>query len=225
MASPSTPKNILAIESAIADGSIAVIREGHPMLEHVANGASRAERILSIVEGLLGEAGISPGDLDVVAVSTGPGSYSGIRIGMSIALGLRDALGLKCVGVPVLSAMSHVAQADEPLICAVPVGKGDIAWQSFESRGEDGRRKQSDARLGSVPSFASALEAAVGSTLFAHEEVLVRVKDRMPDDLRLLDAGRGLAKFVGRFALQGTNGDDSMHPIYLRNQEVANRSF
>jgi len=95
--------NILSIESAVAGGSVALFSvERGTILRHDGNDCSRAEKIISVVRSLLEEAGLTLPDLNMIAASTGPGSYSGIRIGLSTALGLTSALNIPIVGVSVL---------------------------------------------------------------------------------------------------------------------------
>ena len=211
--------NILAIESAVADGSIALIRDGEPSIVHEGNGASRAERILPIISELLEVGGISKHQLELIAVSRGPGSYSGIRIGMSIAQGLRDALAIPCVGVPVLTAMGAGFPAGTPAVCAVPVGKNDVGWQLFDA-GFEVRPPQ----LTSLTTFLSMLAAASGRTLFASHDILIRVEASLAD-VASLDAGKNLAEYVGRFAARSDAVGETMHPIYLKNQDSPPRAF
>ena len=218
--------NILAIESAVADGSIAIIRDHEPALVHAGDGASRAGRILPIISALLKQAGVSKDELDLIAVATGPGSYSGIRIGMSTALGLRDSLGTRSVGISVLAAMSSAVPANGPAICAVPVGKNDVAWQPFGPAAGGHREATAKARLSRSSTFALQLGGFHDSVLFAPGEVLACIKGSRPDDLLCMDSGTALAEYIGRFAAAGggENGD-SMNPIYLRNQDAPTRSF
>ena len=100
-------QTILAIESAIGDGSISLWRGATKgSLETSDSNASRAEKIISEIDALLHNASVSKGELDLIAVSVGPGSYSGIRIGVSTALGLGHALGIPVTGVSALEALA-----------------------------------------------------------------------------------------------------------------------
>jgi tRNA threonylcarbamoyl adenosine modification protein YeaZ len=213
--------NILAIESAVADGSMALLHNGGPAKLHNGNGAARAERILPIVSKLLDDAGISKHQLDLIAVSTGPGSYSGIRIGMATALGLRDALGIPCVGISVLTAMASAFREVTRRICAVPVGKNDIGWQLFDS---DPTADAAPPQVSSFSTFVTVLSSHKDSTLFAPDEVLVRVKARLHECV-CFDAGTNLAEYIGQRAATSVTTAESMHPIYLRNQDGPARAF
>jgi tRNA threonylcarbamoyladenosine biosynthesis protein TsaB len=217
--------NVLAIESAVGEGSIAILRDGSPIAVHEGEGASRAERILPIIAALLQRSKLSNADIDLIAVSAGPGSYSGIRIGMATALGLRDSLGVRSVAISVLEAMSDAAPTDRPLQCAVPVGKNDIAWQSFGSKASGTRVAVSEPSLSSVATFTSHLAVVEPSDLFAHTEALDRIKGSISERVVCVDAGTTLANYLGQFAAGGTTAAGSMRAIYLRNQDATRRSF
>ncbi len=217
-------RNILSLESAVAGGSIALITEGHRgVIKREGNDSSRAEKIIPAIVDVLAEGNLTVSDLDMIAVSTGPGSYSGIRIGLATALGLGNALNAPCVGVSVLEAMAHMAGSDAPLIAAIPVGKGDVAWQPFESE-TDGRRKAStQSELVSVSTFVDNLKLFPGFTVFAQTDLLRRIVQLVPETTPLIDAGTGLAEFVGRFAALQKEPGRQAQPIYLRNRDASIR--
>jgi tRNA threonylcarbamoyl adenosine modification protein YeaZ len=160
----------------------------------------------------------------MIAASTGPGSYSGIRIGLATALGLTSALNIPIVGVSVLEAMANAAECTTPVIAAVPVGKSDVAWQHFETRGNGNRRSQEDPVLMSSASFIDNLKLMPDSTLYAHSELLERLAGLFPTNTASIDAGISLAEYVGRFASSVENAAKSLHPMYLRNSDTAFRT-
>lgn len=218
-------KNILSIESAVAGGSVALFSaDRQTILRHDGNECSRAEKIISVVGSLMEEAGLTLPDLTMIAASTGPGSYSGIRIGLSTALGLTSALNIPIVGVSVLEAMANAAECTTPVVAAVPVGKTDVAWQIFGIRENSSRRSHENPVLMSSASFIDNLKLMPDSTLYAHSELLERLAGRIPDNIALIDAGIGLAEYVGRFASALENAPATPQPIYLRNSDTAFRT-
>ena len=89
MATVDEPYYLLAIESAIAGGSIALFKDDYIVCgASGGNFVSRAEDLLPRIIDLLGDAGITVGQLKRVAVSLGPGSYTGLRIGIATVMGL-----------------------------------------------------------------------------------------------------------------------------------------
>jgi tRNA threonylcarbamoyladenosine biosynthesis protein TsaB len=71
-------------------------------------------RLMPNVDGLLGDAGRSPHDLDAVVISLGPGSFTGLRIGMAAAKSVAHVLGKPIVGVPTMDVLAHGASAARP---------------------------------------------------------------------------------------------------------------
>ena len=211
----------LSIESAVGGGSIALLRAGE-MVAHRSEGndSSRAEKLLSTIDDLLSEAGVAMRDLEVIAVSIGPGSYSGIRIGVSTALGLSRALGIECVGVSVLDAMAHANDIHRDFIAAIPVGKNDIAWQYF-SEVADGEKTTTGPELLPVPEFIDVFSRDyTGTDLLAHVDLVPRLDGKIPSSIRLRTVGPGMAEFVGKLALSEHRLPAPLHPIYLRNSRA-----
>jgi tRNA threonylcarbamoyladenosine biosynthesis protein TsaB len=215
--------NILAIESAVAGGSVAVIRgQEDTVATREGLDCSRAEKLLSIISELLNEANVQLGDIDLIAVSTGPGSYSGIRIGISTALGLSNALNLQCAGVSVLDAIASEARISSgSFIVAIPVGKNDVAWRGFSTIESGEHRPSAPSQLLSSESFIDQLNAFKDTPLLAHTDLLQLLSGRIPETTPWVDAGASLAESVGRFAARQDPLDRSVRPIYLRNKDRA----
>jgi tRNA threonylcarbamoyladenosine biosynthesis protein TsaB len=216
--------NILSIESAVSGGSVALITAGGgALVRHEGNDCSRAEKLLPVISDILKEAGLTLRDTRMIAVSTGPGSYSGIRIGVSTALGLTTALDIPVAGVSVLAAMAYSEGSPDDLITAVPVGKNDVAWQSFEIAVDGNRRASTQPVLTSLSSFLEDLTSSPDSTLIAHTELLTRIAGTVPRSITCIDAGAGLAEYVGRYAASLNAPATPLHPIYLRNRDAVGR--
>ena len=79
---------------------------------------SHASTLLEDIDGLLSAAGAAPADLDALAVGTGPGSFTGTRIGLAVARGLALALDLPVAGVSTLAALAAGAEGVLPVIDA-----------------------------------------------------------------------------------------------------------
>ncbi len=101
---------ILAIESSAKAASAVLCRDGE-ILAHSfqRSGLTHSATLLPMIDGMLRCAGIDKNDVDAVAVARGPGSFTGVRIGVSTAKGLCWGLGKPAIGVSTLEAMAWLA--------------------------------------------------------------------------------------------------------------------
>lgn len=109
---------ILNIETSTKNCSVSVAKEGRTIFcnEIAEEGYSHAERLHVFIEKSLKEAGIAYKDLSAIAVSQGPGSYTGLRIGVSAAKGLCFALGLPLIAVDTMQVLASQATVSGGLI-------------------------------------------------------------------------------------------------------------
>lgn len=109
---------ILGIETSTDICSVALFRGGEVVAVRESGGSEHARLLAVYIDDVLREAGIAPSALDAVAVSAGPGSYTGLRIGVSTAKGLCYALGIPLMAIGSLDALaSQVAgRVDEDTI-------------------------------------------------------------------------------------------------------------
>ena len=104
---------ILAIETGTDICSVGIAKDGELLsLRESDEGRDHARKVGVFVDELLRETGIAPDELDAVAVGKGPGSYTGLRIGVSFAKGLCYGLQKPLVAVGSLDALAEVARED-----------------------------------------------------------------------------------------------------------------
>jgi tRNA threonylcarbamoyladenosine biosynthesis protein TsaB len=130
--------NLLAIECATNACSAALWLDDAPgPHRHAPMRRGHGEALMPMVAEIMGEAGLEFADLQAIAVTTGPGAFTGIRIGLSAARGFALAAGLPVVGVTTLEAIAAAQDGDNhPLLVALDSKREDIYVQLFASDGE-----------------------------------------------------------------------------------------
>ena len=105
---------ILAFDTATSTATSALVRDGNVLGERT----TTPVRVLEDVDALLRDAGVEPRELDALAVGIGPGSFTGVRMGLAAARGLALALDIPVAGVSTLAALAAGAPDAVPLIDA-----------------------------------------------------------------------------------------------------------
>ncbi|MCL2425124.1 MAG: tRNA (adenosine(37)-N6)-threonylcarbamoyltransferase complex dimerization subunit type 1 TsaB [Oscillospiraceae bacterium] len=141
---------ILAFESSAKPASVAVFEQtmctdstrlpfGKLIGQYFQNnGFSHSKTLLSMAESLLNNLELKPNDIDLVAVANGPGSFTGVRIGVSAAKGFASGLDIPICGVSTLEAMARQTRFDDIIICPVMDARRDqvynalFAWRNTE---------------------------------------------------------------------------------------------
>ncbi|GGD19322.1 tRNA (adenosine(37)-N6)-threonylcarbamoyltransferase complex dimerization subunit type 1 TsaB [Hyunsoonleella pacifica] len=109
---------ILSLETATTNCSVALSKHGQTIAlkEDARNGYSHAEKLHVFINEVLKEANVKRSDIDAVAVSKGPGSYTGLRIGVSAAKGLCFALDKPLISLPTLEVLAQQVSIEEGVI-------------------------------------------------------------------------------------------------------------
>ena len=129
---------IFAAEAATRAAGAAVVRDGRLLAESYADiGLTHSQTLMELSDEVFRRSGITPSEVDYFAVSSGPGSFTGLRIALGTIKGLAFAAGKPCVAVPTLEAVSFGARPCERV--AVPVldaRRGRVYCAAFEINNE-----------------------------------------------------------------------------------------
>lgn len=110
----------LGIETANAPLSVAIVKDGRIVAEVVQNiKLTHSVGAMPAIEEVLNKAGIKPAEIDVVAVSEGPGSYTGVRIGVTLAKTFAWSIQKPLIGVSSLKTLASNSRMSDALICAL----------------------------------------------------------------------------------------------------------
>ena len=114
--------NILAIDTAGKTAAVAVMRDDTLLYEMASNtGLTHSETLLPMVDTALKACGLTPAQLDLYAVTNGPGSFTGLRIGLAAVKGLAFAANTPCAGVSTMAALAYG-------VCR----RGQVYWAGFD---------------------------------------------------------------------------------------------
>ena len=134
---------ILALDSSGRAAGTALLRDGELLYEsYLNNGLTHSETLLPMAEAALSAAHISTADLDLLAVGAGPGSFTGLRIGMALAKGLALPGELPCAGVSSLEALARSVFLPDgaSVVAASDARRGEVYYAAFTREGEALRR-------------------------------------------------------------------------------------
>lgn len=127
---------VLGIDTATREASVALSGPSAAMVRRLPEGAWHARELLPAIENLLREAGLATIDLGGIGVAAGPGSFTGVRIGLATAKGLGFSLDIPVEGMSTLEAMAWAVAPDlggrAAVICAVlGAGRGEVYGALF----------------------------------------------------------------------------------------------
>ena len=127
---------ILALETSAKAVSAAVSEDGKILCSSYQDtGLTHSRTLMPIVEHILKNTGLTVADMDAIAVAAGPGSFTGIRIGVAAAKGLAFAADKPAVGVSTLAAMArNVAFCDGLVVCAMDARRQQVYNALFEAK-------------------------------------------------------------------------------------------
>jgi tRNA threonylcarbamoyladenosine biosynthesis protein TsaB len=136
---------VLALETSTLAGGVALVDGDRLVAEYLLDvSVMHSERLLSAVDRVLSDARWSPPDLEGLAVSIGPGSFTGLRVGVSTAKGLALALSLPIAAVPTLDAMAAALPWAALPVCPVLVARRDEVYASLYRHDGEGLRREWD---------------------------------------------------------------------------------
>lgn len=183
----------LAIEAAIAGGSISLIDDSGEIANWIGEpGANRAaEELMPAIDQLLTDHNIKPADISLIAASAGPGSFTGIRIGLSTALGLKAGWEIPMASESALVAMAAGASVSGDLIAAVPAGRSGIYWQRFSTT-DGAPTPTSPPTAVTTADFEKVLETEAAFFIFH-----TLLANQFPSASRIVDFGQNIAHAIG----------------------------
>ena len=217
----------LAIETSGRIGSIAVVEDGRVVREEqFAHGLQNAAQIIPIIDRLTREQKWTPRDVDELYVSAGPGSFTGLRIGITLAKTMALATGVKLVAVPSVRVLVENAPPDARHVIIVLDAKRDQIFTARFERDSDNWLEREPAKLDSLTAMLSRSPRPVhllGEGLPHHEKFIptegASIIATPPETWRARAAA--VAAIGYPLARAGVFADPfTLTPIYIRKPEA-----
>ena len=128
---------ILAVDSSSVTASVAITENGKVLAENfINNGLTHSQTLMPMVEKTINESGISVKDIDLFAITHGPGSFTGVRIGIASIKGMADALDKKCLPISTLEAIAEPLKNEDVIACAVMDARCNQVYTAIFNNGE-----------------------------------------------------------------------------------------
>ena len=125
--------NILAIDTAGRSASAALLRDDAVLYETVCNcGLTHSETLMPMIDAALKTGGVRPDQLDLYAVTAGPGSFTGLRIGLAAVKGMALPRQSPCAGVSTLEALAWGMAGQGTVVGALDARRGQVYWAGFD---------------------------------------------------------------------------------------------
>ncbi|WP_188048871.1 tRNA (adenosine(37)-N6)-threonylcarbamoyltransferase complex dimerization subunit type 1 TsaB [Flavobacterium sp. GP15] len=210
---------ILNIETATKNCSVALAKEGKTILckEIAEEGYSHAERLHVFIEEIVKEADISLKDLKAIAVSQGPGSYTGLRIGVSAAKGLCFALGIPLIAVDTLQVLARqVSVSDGLIIPMIDARRMEVYSAVFNQKFD--KKREILAEIISEDSFSELEEKLyfVGDCAEKCKSVLTKENFYFLENIKYPSAKEMSAISYEKFKINDTVDVAYFEPYYLK---------
>jgi tRNA threonylcarbamoyladenosine biosynthesis protein TsaB len=213
---------VLAVDTTTAHGSVALAEDGELVGEvrfRVAD--THSAHLVPAIEFLLGQTGCAPDRMDGYAVTTGPGSFTGLRVGISTVQGLALASGRRCIGMAALDVLATRARgAAATIVAMIDAYRGEVYVGVYDGQA----RPTGPHRIGvprEVLAGVPASAAFVGDGALNHRESILAARPSALFPERSLYLAGTLAVLASpRLAAGEGSPPEGLRPLYIRAPDV-----
>lgn len=214
---------LVAIDTATRFASLALYEPDRVLAEQTwqSNDNHTVEMMPSLVD-MMNRQGVQPAQLKAVAVTIGPGSFTGLRIGLAVAKGLAMGLDIPVIGVPTLDILPYAAgHIGLPNWSVIQAGRGRLCYAEYRYQKGDWQR-QFDFQVGSIDDLAERLQGFVNVGGELNQTERSQIKERFGDAVMIVPPAFSLrrAAFLAdiawrRFEQGAFDVLESLSPTYL----------
>ena len=222
---------VLSFESTAKTAAVAVLRDGAILSQMTAeNTLTHSELLLPMANAVLSAASLSYSDIELYTCTVGPGSFTGVRIAVSLVKGLAFAHDIPCVGVSTLASLAeNMAGMDGACLCPVMDARRGQVYQAYFCATQDGTVRLSDDRAVSIEDLLTELKESddipylIGDGIDAVASACdaAGVAYRLPPQLLQKQSAVSTARVALAQANKGeTVSADLLSPVYLRKPQA-----
>lgn len=210
---------ILQIETATKNCSVAIAKDGQTLIckEVAEQGYSHAEKLHVFIEEMLSEAGLTFRNLDGIAVSQGPGSYTGLRIGVSAAKGLCFALDIPLIAIDTLQVLaSQVKVSGGTIIPMIDARRMEVYSAVFNHKLEKIREVQAEIITENSFSDIEGTIYLIGDSSEKAKTVFTKANFVFLDEIKFPSANEMSPLAYAKFLQNDTVDVAYFEPYYLK---------
>ena len=217
---------ILAFETSAKAGSVALLEDGRLLAESYQNtGLTHSQTLIVMAEDMLKAAGKTVSDLTAVAVAEGPGSFTGVRIGVAAAKGLSWGGQIPCYGASTLEAMAKTLGMYEGHVCACMDARRSQVYNALFRAEKGNLTRVTEDRAISLAELKTELEYIDGPIFLVGDGANLTYKTLsgdipeliLPPEHRIHQRASGVALVAAEKIAVGETGDgNALTPNYLR---------
>lgn len=186
------------------------------------------EKIVANIDFALQSAGLVLGDIQGIGVGLGPGSWTGIRVGVTVGKVLAFSADKPVVGVPTLEALAYGARNESSPICVIiSAGTGDMVYAGFYHTGDGNVTRTGDYYVGGVPGLSAMVKEStvlVGPEAESYSRLISQATGNSYQAVQAVPGGVAIGRLAAGRLERGESDDAlSLTPLYLK--ESAARVF
>jgi tRNA threonylcarbamoyladenosine biosynthesis protein TsaB len=210
---------VLGIDTTTSRGSVALVASGELLGEvRLSTQASHSRRLLPAVAFLLDALGLEAAAIEGLAVTTGPGSFTGLRIGISTVQGLGLALGRPCLGVSALDVVAARAEGEGEILAVVmDAWRGEVYGAVYDAAARPLAAPVVEAPASFLARVPPGRAVFVGEGALRYRELIERERPDAGFSRRSLYLAGTLARLAEPRLEAGLGaGPEALRPLYLR---------
>ena len=217
---------ILAFETTAKAGSVALLEDGKLLAESYQNtGLTHSQTLMVMAEDMLKQAGKTVADVTALAVAEGPGSFTGVRIGVAAAKGFAWGGEIPCYGVSTLEAMAVTLGVYEGHVCACMDARRNQVYNALFLADEGRLERMSEDRAIALAELKTELEHIDGNIYLVGDGAALTYRTLAPEipnlvlppEHRMHQRASGVAIVAAKKIAAGESGDaNALTPNYLR---------